>query len=287
MTSSGRGPTRPLAGNEMATNSPLTIGNDAVNNSVTKDVDLYRCVMHRTGGDALASDVAPSRAAVGTQQAYDVLRGEIVGGLLMPNERLVESDLAEHLGTGRAVVRTVLTRLETDGLVVREPHRGARVRRVGEAEAVEIIEARAVLEALGAAHAALRATDDEISAIRSVLTEMTDLAASGDLLAYSDCNARLHAAVLAASRHGTAQRMISGLKAQMVRFQYRTILVPGRAAHSLSEHTAIVEAIEARDPEAAREAMYRHLHHVSLALHSTASRTDGPVRPQAGGTAHP
>src|ERR1700756_2765574 len=90
---------------------------------------------------------------------YEDLRKAIVSGELLPGERLLEEDLSARLGLGRAAVRMALVRLEHDGLVQRERNRGARVRRVSESEAVEILEARASLEGLAAGHAAINPDD--------------------------------------------------------------------------------------------------------------------------------
>ncbi|GAA2605973.1 GntR family transcriptional regulator [Paractinoplanes durhamensis] len=204
--------------------------------------------------------------------AYERLRSLIYSGELMPNERLVEIELAQRLEVSRAIVRTALVRLGQDGIVVLTPHRGARVRVVTDAEAVEILQTRAVLEALTAREAARRATAKEIAAIRRILAGMGRRLESGDLLGYSEGNAELHAAIIAAARHETAARLISGLRAQLVRFQFRTILVPGRATHSFAEHTAIVDAIAGRDPDAAERAMRHHLSHVESALSQAARR---------------
>ena len=201
--------------------------------------------------------------------AFDRLRSQIVTGELMPNERLVETDLAAQLGVGRAAVRTFLTRLEQEGLVVREPNRGARVRMITDAEAVEITQTRMVLEALAAREAAGHATRDEVAEMRAILAEMGERLTAGELLLYSDGNARLHSLILRASRHATAARLVSGLKAQTVRFQYRTVLVPGRPQHSYAEHTAIVDAIDTGDGDAAEAAMRLHLSHVTTTLRET------------------
>ncbi len=211
--------------------------------------------------------------------AYVQLRELIVSGELSPNQRLVENDLAATLGVGRAAVRTSLARLEQDGLVVREPHRGARVRMVGEAEALEIIGARAALEGLAAREAALRATRDDVRAMRDLLRRMTEHLQADDPLSYSAGNARLHALILATSHHATATRLIAGLRAQMVRFQYRTVLVPGRSTHSLTEHAAIVDAIDAADPDRAEAAMRTHLAHVGDTLRLTTSARAQHVPP--------
>lgn len=197
---------------------------------------------------------------------YEDLRKAIVSGELLPGERLLEEDLSARLGLGRAAVRMALVRLEHDGLVHRERHRGATVRRVSESEAVEILEARAALEGLAARHAARNADDAAVGELRGIVAEMQELRERGDLLAVSNANARLHALILDVSRHQTARRLSQTLSSQLVRFQYRTVLLPGRSEHSYAEHTEIVEAIAAHDPEAAEQAMRRHLSRVAEAL---------------------
>jgi len=202
---------------------------------------------------------------------YTRLREAIISGALMPNERLIETDLASSLETGRAVVRAVLARLEHEGLVERTPNRGARVRRISEREAVEILEVRAALEALAARQAAQNATPDDVAALQRILDEMREHSRANDLLLYSDTNGRLHRAVIRIAAHSTVERLIATLNAQNVRFQYRTILAPGRPADSLKEHEAIVQAIAAADPNAAELAMRTHLSHVAETLRTLAS----------------
>jgi DNA-binding GntR family transcriptional regulator len=197
---------------------------------------------------------------------YHVLREAIVSGELLPSERLVEEDLCRRLGVGRAAVRMALVRLEHDGLVERERHRGARVRRVSDREAVEILEVRAALEGLAARHAAGRATPDDVRDLRRIVREMGTLRERGDLMAVSDANASLHRRILEISDHETARRLSGMLISQIVRYQYRTVLLPGRPERSHREHTAIVEAIAAGDGVAAEKAMRRHLSHVAVAL---------------------
>jgi len=166
----------------------------------------------------------------------------------------------------RGAVRTALIRLEQDGLVVREPHRGARVRKVSNEEAVEILQARAVLEGLAARQAAERIDEAGTERLVACLARHRELLDLGDLLGASDANADLHAALLGLSGHGTAQRLIHALHAQTVRYQYRTILIPGRSAASVDEHAVIVEAVIGGRPDDADAAMRRHLFNVAQAV---------------------
>ena len=198
--------------------------------------------------------------------SYDALRDAIVRGDIAPDARLVESELSTTFDMSRGAVRTALIRLEQDGLVVREPHRGARVRRVSDEEAVEILQARAVLEGLAARQAAERIDGAGSARLQACLARQRRLLERGDLLAASDVNAELHGTLLELSGHRTAIRLISSLNAQTVRYQYRTILIPGRPAASVAEHAAIVGAVTAGRPREAESAMRRHLLNVAGAV---------------------
>ena len=204
-------------------------------------------------------------------RAEDRLREAIVSGRLQPNERLVESDLARSMGVSRTIIRSALVRLEHEGLVEHERHRGARVRLVSQDEAVEILDARAVLEGLAARLAAERATPDDVEDLKTILAEMQRLREADDLLAVSDENAKLHRKLLAISGHQTAARLIAALNSQMVRFQYRTILLPGRSERSFAEHAEIIAAVAAGDGDRAEAAMRTHLSSVANALRRQAS----------------
>lgn len=196
----------------------------------------------------------------------DLLRAAIVSGKLQPNQRLVEADLTLQLGVGRSAVRTALARLEQEGLVELERHRGARVRLVTHAEAVEILEARAALEGLAARHAATRARPTDVSDLYAILDEMRRCVDGGDLLGASDRNADLHRRLVQIADQRIVENLISTLRSQLVRFQYRTILLSGRSERSLSEHTAIFAAVANADGEAAEHAMRLHLSNVADAL---------------------
>jgi DNA-binding GntR family transcriptional regulator len=203
---------------------------------------------------------------VSTNSNYHALRESIVRGDIAPDARLVESDISATFEMSRGAVRTALVRLEQEGLVVREPHRGARVRKVSDAEAVEILQARAVLEGLAVRQTAERIDDAGVARVETCLARQRELLGLGDLLGASDANADLHAALLELSGHGTALRLIRALNSQSVRYQYRTILIPGRSAASVAEHAAIVGAVVAGRPDEAEAAMRTHLFNVAQAV---------------------
>jgi DNA-binding GntR family transcriptional regulator len=189
----------------------------------------------------------------------DRLRDDILAGAFPPGERLIELHLTERYGVGRAAIRAALVELDAEGLVQREANRGANVRRISVAEAVEITQARAALEGLIARLAAERATEAEREDLRALLADMTEAVAEGDSLSYSKLNRRLHGSLCTIARHRVADDLVANLRNRAAHHQFRLALVPGRAAESLGQHRAIVDAVTAGDGAAAEAAMRDHL----------------------------
>lgn len=211
-----------------------------------------------------------ARTATTTQSRIDATAAKltelIVSRRLLPNQRLVEVELSEMLETNRANIRTALALLEQTGLVVSTPNRGARVRLVTGDEALEIMEARGALEILVVRRAAERATKADRAKIRRLLTEMRTALRAGDLILYSDLNGKLHEEFYRIASMPTVARLLTSLKSQLVRFNYRPALIPGRAQQSLVEHTELAEAVCAGDPRRAEKALREHLKQVLVAL---------------------
>jgi DNA-binding GntR family transcriptional regulator len=189
----------------------------------------------------------------------DRLRDDILEGAFPPGERLIELQLTERYGVGRAAIRAALVELEVEGLVQREANRGATVRRISVAEAVEISEARGVLEGLVARLAAERATQAERAELSGLIDEMTEAVEQDDRLRYSKLNRTLHATLRRIARHRVADDLVANLRNRAAHHQFRLALVPGRAPESLAQHRAIVDAVIAGDPAAAERAMRDHL----------------------------
>jgi DNA-binding GntR family transcriptional regulator len=215
-----------------------------------------------------ATENVPSDARLAVAAA---IRTAILQGEYAPAQRLIEADLCERFGTSRFIVRAALQELAAQGLVEFQRNRGARVREVSLAEAIEITEVRQLLEGLGAARAATRITKAEAATLRGIVDDMHAAVAGSELLRYSELNGRLHAAIRDIAAHETSARLLRQLRDQTVRHQFSLSLVPGRPAVSLPQHEAIVAAVTARDPAAAERAMRDHLQSVIGALQALAA----------------
>lgn len=202
------------------------------------------------------------------------IREMILRGELVPNQRLVESDLSQEFGASRPAVREALRELTGEGLVERVANRGARVRAISFEEAIEIAEARRALESLCAGKAAEVVTDEQIQELRALGAAMEQAVAAGDRDLYASTNREMHDRVHEISGQRTALALIRRLRDQNVRQQFRLAQKPGRPDVSVVEHLAIIDAIAKRDRVGAERAMAAHLDSVIAAMHAVHERSD-------------
>jgi len=213
----------------------------------------------RTPGGPRAGEAARAHALAALRQA-------ILSGDVAPGQRLVEVELAGTLGVTRQSLRAALLDLTAEGLVERIPNRGARVRTVTTDEAVAITECRMALEALCAAKAAERISDDEAAQLRELGEDLKNAVTDGNPLKYSELNRELHRRVGAISGQRVAVGLLDRLHGQLVRHQFQLALRPGRPEVSVAEHLAILNAIVGRRPDDAALAVRAHLASVVTAL---------------------
>jgi len=214
----------------------------------------------------MPKEARPGTGEQAKQHALTELRQAILGGEMAPAQRLVENELAEQFGVTRASIRAALIDLASEGLVERIRNRGSRVRVVSVEEAVAITECRMVLEGLCAAKAAVQASEEQLTELADLGTAMSKAVADGEPMTYSRLNHELHGRIREISGQQVAVELLERLNAQLVRHRFQLALRPGRPQQSLSEHLAMIEAIRARDPQAAEAAVRTHLAGVIDAL---------------------
>ena len=192
------------------------------------------------------------------EQIKDVILQRIVAGEYSPGARLVETRIAQELGVSQAPVREALRDLEQLGCIVHEPFRGCSVRAFSAEDLLEAFPVRAALEALAARLAAERITEDELLHLAELLDRMRGAAQRGDAHDQSQANASFHATIVHAARNATLERQWSFLEPYSR--TYLTVSQPGTDLLAMSErHVPILEALRARDAEAAAAAMHQHL----------------------------
>jgi GntR family transcriptional repressor for pyruvate dehydrogenase complex len=196
-----------------------------------------------------------------------IASGEIAGGQPLPSER----ELVERYGVGRSSVREALRTLESKGLihqrgkgrfVAAEPQAPLNsslqvLLELQEVDRNELFEVREVLEGETAAFAAQRRTDEDVLAMAETIDAMASSLDSAD--SYIDADLQFHLAVARASRNRIALHMMHAIREVLRRSLLTLYSVPGGPQASVAHHRLILDAIVAKDADAARERMREHL----------------------------
>lgn len=191
------------------------------------------------------------------KDAYMLILDAIEAGLYKPGDRLVESELAERLGVSRTPVREALQRLETQAMLTRDG-RSLIVASLDHNQLAELYAVRSELEGLAARLAARHATDEEIRVLRGMVEDDHRLL-TGDPRAMSRANKRFHRQIHLASHNRFLVQQLDLVHRSMALMANTSLAAEGRSEVALAEHDRIVAAIEARDGEAAYQALRVHI----------------------------
>jgi DNA-binding GntR family transcriptional regulator len=190
------------------------------------------------------------------KDAYSSILEAIDVGIYRPGDRLVESDLAERFGMSRTPIREALQRLETQSLLTRDG-RSLIVASLDHNQMAELYVVRTELEGLAARLAARHATDEEAQVLQDMVHE--DQALLSDPSALARANRRFHKQIHLASHNRFLVQQLDLVHRSMALMATTSLAAQGRGEIALAEHQAIVDAILARDEDAAYKALRDHI----------------------------
>jgi DNA-binding GntR family transcriptional regulator len=188
-----------------------------------------------------------------TERAYRALKQLILDNELTAGTQLLELEAAARLGMSRTPVREAMVRLEQEGMVELRPRHGMRVLPLSAEALAEIYEVVTALESAAAESVARKgAAPADIAAMRMAVADMDAALARDDLVAWSKADERFHRALVHAAGNRRLAALVDQVWDQSHRARMMTLRLRPRPVNSNREHAALVEAIVARDPVAAR-----------------------------------
>ncbi len=216
--------------------------------------------------------------------AEQVLIEAISSGKIAPGEQLRQVELADRLGISATPVREALRRLEAQGLVVREPHRGVRVVEVEPEGMAELYVIRGSLEGLAVEHAVPNLGAKDLKNLESLHERLVLARGRGEVKSLRKLNFEFHTALYRRSGLPRLNRIIDSLWPQ---FPWDSMwAVPGRAESSEQEHAQILEAVRAADASAAGRTMRAHIESGAQALVEFRRAKDGSTGASEVGVDH-
>jgi len=199
------------------------------------------------------------------EYALEQLRESIILGELPAGTPLRLDELARSLGMSISPIREAVRQLEALGLAKHVPHQGARVLDFDINELRDLFQVRLALESLAVRRAAERFTDEAAATAWAQLKRFDDTRRTGDVRQTLRAHSDFHFTLYEASQ---SQWLVALIRPPWVRSErYRPALLasdgqPQDTHRGLDER--LLEACAAHDPDAAAEALYKHLELASL-----------------------
>ena len=198
-------------------------------------------------------------------EVFDILHKRIIAGEVRPGEWLRQEDIASQLGVSMTPVREALDLLVASGLAEREPYRGVRVVELTHDEMLDAYGLRILLEPAAARLASQTATPREVEELKRLLVGTLELVRLEDMSRLRECSRQFHAAVVTMSGSPLLTRLYGIASAKFpdwmlyeAMFRHPEALTESLRAEQ-EQHRAILDAIAARDPEAAARASLDHI----------------------------
>lgn len=209
----------------------------------------------------LAVKPEPKARRHGGRYIYDELRKQILTLKLKPGAPLDEVSLAAQFGLSRSPVRDALARLVTEGLVTILPNRTTLVTPFEIDEFPNYIAALDLIQRAVTRLAALQGTPDDIDRISQASDAYMASINKGDFQLMTELNREFHLAIARAGRNpyltSYYEKLLDeGQRLQHLHFDF--IMSTASSNRLGRDHDEIVEAIRARDAEAAERAAHEH-----------------------------
>jgi DNA-binding GntR family transcriptional regulator len=176
------------------------------------------------------------------------LREAIIRGEIHAGERLNETRLTQQFTLSRSPVREALRILEAEGLVILEPHRGARVRRLSGEDLREIFDLRLMFETHALQHRRNSLTPEALAPL-----------AGAGVSEWHEASLRFHDGLVALAGNRHLQQLHDGLKLSLQRYQLSLIGFPRQPERWQAAHEAILGALERGDLDRAHALVAGHL----------------------------
>jgi DNA-binding GntR family transcriptional regulator len=198
--------------------------------------------------------------------AYERIKQGILALRYPPGEKLSEVRLAAELELGRSPIRSALSRLEGENWVKVFPQSGTFVREVDPLEVEELAELRLLLETHTTRIAAMHISAADLEQLRGEFDALKAKGAEDHVADFWALDDHFHSTIYRVAGNRRIEEILRNLKDQIRWVRAATATLPGRVKESLLEMDRVLDAMEARDPEAAAEAMSRHIGNIATSF---------------------
>jgi len=192
-------------------------------------------------------------------QVVEIIRRAILRGEFKPGDRIVEADIAKHLGISRGPIREAMRQLEQESLVTYHPHKGCFVTTLSAQDAWEIYTLRAELEAFSLQMSGGRVGEESLIIMESLAGKMVERAEANDVESMVGIDLEFHSLICRASGHKRLYQTWSSLNSHIwALFFTVTNAKVVNLVEAARRHFDIVQALRTGEKERACESVREH-----------------------------
>jgi GntR family transcriptional regulator, trigonelline degradation regulator len=199
------------------------------------------------------------------EQIVERMRMAIATGRFPPGSRLIERELCEMMGVSRTSLREALRELQADGLITLQPNKGLSVSVVDAKTAEGIYQVRTVLEGLAARLFARNATAAQMKALRASVDKLAEVYSNFSADAFIVAKSEFYDILLRGAGNETATDMLKRIHTRVSQLRVVSLSSARRAEQSIRELRAFLDALEARDEDAAWRLCVAHVENAARA----------------------
>lgn len=183
------------------------------------------------------------------REVEERLRQAIVRGDFTPGAHLSDRALCQHFNVSRTLVREAVRALEAEGLVESFPNRGSFVRVLTEEEAVQIFDARGVLEAWATRKFVQLAADEEIEELVLRLEDLKPSLVRAELVELIEKKQRFYDFLFSVYRNIYIEKTLNQIQNWSGQLRAAAMSAPDNLARAIVELDRLIDAIRRRDEE--------------------------------------
>ncbi|MFD1861381.1 GntR family transcriptional regulator [Planococcus chinensis] len=190
---------------------------------------------------------------------YDYLFNAIRSGDIKPGQTLTERGLAEKIGVSRTPVREAIRKLEEQGIVTHEPHKGVKVITLSEEKVAQLYDVRELLEGLAVRRLAECQTPQMIEELRGFIERAEKEAVENNIRELAEINSEFHLALARLSGNVYLETIMNMLQTQISLMMSASLSTSGRPLQNIEEHKGLIDAIRSGDGEFAESIAKHHV----------------------------
>ena len=193
-----------------------------------------------------------------SEEVYHQILNAVMTRTITPQQRIVQTLLADQMNVSRTPVRDALIRLENEGVLVRDGRSGYKIRRYSEQEILQIYQSREAVESFAIGLLTRQKNDRVIQRIERIVDEMESIP-KNSITEYYDANRTIHRAFVYETSNSFLLELFDAIWNRSSSYILFSELGSDKFDKTLTGHTELCDALRSGDEQYAVDCMRKHI----------------------------